>query len=401
MTSDREVCEISDIISQVRQLTGPPYPLAHRMVLTLAGQGVRFWSDIQQGLRVARTILGPYCDIENGASAEHGADRHWTVYSYRLPDYSATVERLLKVFTAAGISPVPIRRWPGDFASDRYDFSAGRSLVVHRRPFLGLTVFSRDERTLRYLRPDNACDVSHTEHVLKYPLRVTLRQAGAAQMHAAGCAFRGRGLLLMGHKGSGKSTLLCRLMSRGARQVSNDLSFALRTPNGAWEMIAFPHITRVARGTVDDNRTLHDALEREERTGDYMSSPVFNGGKEEFYFPVLERIWGTSPLCRSAPLDLIVFPSFDERRTVAAARVLPSRETRERVLHTLVDDPPLPDWLPFMSAAEFRSLASNTAESLLASDPQACELTFGPSGSDPVGAMERLLAGGGVHRGSP
>ena len=283
-----------------------------------------------------------------------------------------------------------MRRWPGDVDAERYDLGPGWSVVVHRQPFRGLTVLAAPERTLHYLRADAAFDASHTEHMLKYPLRTTLRQSGFAQVHAAGAVHRGRGLLLMGVKASGKSTLLAQLLRHGAAQVSNDLSF-VRPVAGGLEMIAFPHITRVAPGTVGDNPVLRDGLAREDRTGDYLRSPVFHGGKEEFYFPVLERLWGRNPLCSRAPLDAIVVPAFDAGGTVSEAGPLAAAERDELVRHCVVEDPPLPDWLPILPAAQLRALATAAADALLSRRPPAYRLHFGPSRTDPVRALDRVL----------
>lgn len=399
-----------DVLDRLSAVAEPAQRYEYGVNVELAGQTVRFLCDAPYGVRVAREILGPYCRVSElpaderhcaapaTPSAPLAAGDTWTVLSSVVEDLPALIEQLVRRAAAAGGSsarttPVSIRRWAGDFAADRYDLGPGVSVVVHQRPFVGLTVFRRDERRISYLRPDAAFDVPHTEHVVKYPLRVTLRQAGFAQVHAAGCLLRGRGLLFMGEKGSGKSTLLTHCMSRGARQVSNDLSFVRADAGRGSEMVAFPHMTRVANGTIGDNKTLRDGLAREQRTGDYLLSPVFNGGKEEFYFPVLERIWGSEPVCRRTPLDVIVFPALEVDRTDTSSRLLPAAERDERVRESLVNDPPLPDWLPYLSDAEFRSLASAAADALLRDDPLAYELRFGPSETDPVGEIERILDG--------
>jgi hypothetical protein len=383
-----------EVLDGVRWLVESTRGHAHSVLISVGGRSVRFWSDHPGGIHVARTVLGPYCDVTelDGTGTPNGNPYDlWTVTSARVDGLAAEMVRLTERCAAASISPMPVRRWPGDFPSDRYDLADGYAVVVHWRPFVGMAVFSRDDRELHYLRPDSAFDVSNTEHVLKYPLRTMLRQAGLSQVHAAGCVFGGRGILIMGEKGSGKSTLLAQFMSRGAQQVSNDLSFVRVTSGGRLEMIAFPHITRMAPGTVMANKMLREGLAREKRTGDYLRSPVFNGGKEEFYFPVLERIWGKDPVCRLAPLDVVVFPAFDLECTATASEPLPDSERDDRIRQSLVDDPPLPDWLPFMSDAEFRSLAAAAAEALLQRDPPAYELRFGPDTADPVEEVERIL----------
>lgn len=156
-------------------------------------------------------------------------------------------------------------------------------------------------------------------------------------------------------------------------------------------MIAFPHMTRLASGTIADNDRLRTVLAKHPRTGDYLSSPVFNGGKLEFYYPILERIWGKDPVCRATRLDLIVFPALDPRRSTAAAVAVPSGEAIERLRSSLLHDPPLPDWLPFFRSGERARIEREVAESFLRFAPPAYELRFGPASSDPIGVLEGLL----------
>lgn len=380
-------------------------PRQHGVAIDIGGQGISFWSDDQAGLAVARAILGPYCEITSlagpppalapAARAPGGGPSawppRWTVTSARAEHLRERILALADLLARSGLTPLAVKRWPGDFTAARYDLPNHWSVVVHDRPFTGLTIFCLDECELHYLRAGEEFDASHTEHVLKYPLRTTLRQAGLAQVHAAGCVYAGRGLLIMGEKASGKSTLLAHLMSQGADQVSNDLSFVSMSASPDAAMIAFPHITRMAPGTIGDNADLRRGLARQERTGDYLRSPVFNGGKEEFYFPVLERIWGRNPIRRLAPLDAVIFPALDLDCTQASGRAVPAAERDERVRRSIVTDPPLPDWLPFLPAGGFRGLAEAAATALLACDPPAYEVRFGGGASDPARAVARCL----------
>ncbi|TDB91376.1 hypothetical protein E1264_01735, partial [Actinomadura sp. KC216] len=209
---------------------------AHGVRIDIAGTGIDFHSDHRQGIRIAETILGPYCDITEitdstgirangaGGGARPEAGR-WRVVSAMVERFGAVADELVAALEADGVASTPVRRWPGDFSVARHDLGPGQTVIRHYEPFTGLTVFDRDAHTMYYLRPDEAFDASHTEHVLKYPLRTCLRLLGLCQVHAAACHYRGRGLLLMGEKASGKSTLLCRFLERGARQMSNDLGF--------------------------------------------------------------------------------------------------------------------------------------------------------------------------------
>ena len=345
----------------------------HTVGVELAGARVSFSSDSPRGMRIVRTIFGPYCDL--GPRRRDG----WQVLSARVRDLGPLIPD--------GPPRRSVRRWAGDFPADRYDVAPGRSVVVHSRPFAGLTVFDRDEREILYLRPGAACEVPHTEHVVKYPLRVVLRLAGFAQVHAAACSFEGRGLLLLGPRRSGKSTLLFQLLNRGARFVASDMSFVRER-----RVIAFPHMLRIAAGTIGDNATLAAFFGGHERTGDYLRSPVFNGGKEELYVPVLQRIWGKDVVCRETALDMVVFPALDLERTRSEIVAVTPEETRRRVWETLTGDPPTLDWLPFMGDAQFEELERGLAEALAGSVPAGYELRFGARETDPVGALHELLA---------
>ena len=364
----------------------------HGVTIHLADQGVDFWCDLTDGVRIARTIFGPYGTLDEVSAPGSRIDGRWRVTSVEVPGLLEAAERLVRALTGPRGAPVPVRRWGGDVPAERYDFGHGRCLVVHRGPLHGLTVFVRGEREIYYLRPCAAFDVPHTEHAIKYPLRVGLRRAGCSQVHAAACWFRGRGLLLMGPRRSGKSTLLMQLMGRGAQLIASDLSFVRREGDGAGRLIAFPQMLRIARGTIDDNETMRESLSRQVRSGDYLRSPVFNAGKEEFYLPVLERIWGRRAVRRTAPLDTILFPALDlDRRCAAGARLSPD-ETERRILDSLSNDPPILDWLPFMSEAEFDALARASARDVARCAPAAYELRFGPAHTDPGATVERIVA---------
>jgi hypothetical protein len=364
---------------------------------SIAGQVVDFFADSPTGIRVAQTILGPYCETSrppvpggrDGAKAGHGAG--WTVATiarHRVPGIADDLCAALDGTPATGQA----RRWPTDFDSDYYDIAPGQRVVVHREPFKGLTLFSRDARRILYLRAGDDHDVSHTEHCIKYPFRVLLRRAGFSQVHAGGFSLGPRGVLVVGEKGRGKSTLVVHAMGRGAKEVSNDLGYIRRTADGHCEMVAVPQITRLGAGTVADSEKIRTALAAEPRTGDYLTSPVFNNDKEEFYYPVLERIWGTDPVCRHTTLDLIVFPMLDVHLTGAAwATEVPAEEARGRLLSCLLHDSPLPEWLPFFEPAELRTVTEAAAREFTSGMPPAFELHFGGAATDPVSVVEKIL----------
>lgn len=373
-----------------------PFPRGweHEICLSIAGQMVQFRSDVRSGITIVETILGPYCDVvlPAGPSGVGAARGVWAVDTVSQPGYAERTAELREVLARDNRQPRPVRRWPGDDEALRYDLCAGECVVVHDLPFRGLTFFSRDERRIRYVRPSAELDVRHTEHVAKYPLRVQLREAGFSQAHAAACRYQGSGMLFIGQKGRGKSTLLVQAMGHGAQQVGNDMGYIRPLPDGGCEMVAFPHMTRLASGTINDSQRVRAVLGSIQRTGDYLSSPVLVGGKEEIYYPTLKRIWGPAPVCRRTSLDLIVFPHFDIHRGTASAVPLGQDEAGQRLRHHLMTDSPLPDWLPFHAEDELDQIATHTTERLIANAPRACELHFGPSATNPIGALERVLA---------
>lgn len=362
----------------------------HRLTVEIPGRAVDVHTDTSEGVGIVRTLFGPFCRVVDLAPTAARPAERWRVASSLVSDLPDQLDRI------SGSSRV-VRRWPNDLPADRYDLDDMRCFVVHREPFVGLTLFAGDRREIHYLRPTAAYDIPHTEHVVKYPLRVALRQDGYSQVHAATCDRDGKGLIIMGEKGSGKSTLLMHLVDRGARFMANDLSFA--RPGGDGDpgvtLLAFPSMTRLADGTIQDNPTLQAAFAPLLAPTDYLRSPVFNAGKQELYVPVLQQIWGPDVICGTTPLALVLFPSFAADRGEASATRLSPHEAGQRMRDTLVGDPPLPDWLPFMSDGAFAALTEQLAEALVRAAPPAYVLRYGPRHTDPVALVDKLLTEAG------
>ncbi|MBI2170227.1 MAG: hypothetical protein HYU28_12135 [Actinobacteria bacterium] len=358
------------------------------VVVEIAGQVVLFETDDDGAVAIVETILAPYCRVDSvygGAPVEAG----WHVTSTACDALADIMTSLREQFAKAGVTPTPIRRWAGDATADRFD-TWPFSVALHDDPFEGITIFEVPTRSVHYLRPGSESDVPHTEHVVKYPLRVSLREAGFAQVHAAGVVYRDRGLLLLGQRAAGKSTLAMRLMAAGASWVGNDLVYVRPAGDGC-EMIAFPHMTRLAAGTIRDNDRVLDVLAAVPRTGDYLRSPIFNGGKEEFYFPVLARMWGDDIVCRQTTVDAIVIPSLDPDRATSEALPLRPTDARARVIESLRNDPPYPDWLPALTEDGFASLVEDVVAPIVECLPPAVELRFGGAASEPVVAIDGVL----------
>lgn len=371
---------VKEILYQI-----PAHP--HGADVVLAGQVVHFYSDSAEGMRIIQAIIGPYCTVsEVSELTDHGND--WTVTA--ISGAANPAANALREMTRNEQPSCQVKRWAGDDAADRYDLDSGTCVIAHQQPFEGLTVFSRQARRITYVRWADPLNIPHTEHCVKYPLRSMMRFSGFAQAHASSFSYQSRGVLVTGEKGRGKSTLLIQAMTNGAKQVGNDMGYVRALAGGGCEMIAFPHMTRLAAGTIGDSERLRDLLSRP-RDGGYLNAPVFNGGKEEFYYPVLERLWGPEPVCHKSGLDLIIFPMLDVRRDRSTAVPVDRETAHARLRSSLLNDPPLPEWLPFFAPDELNDLIAAATEPFLRNAPEAYELHFGPAATDPVHTIEELL----------
>lgn len=285
---------------------------------------------------------------------------------------------------------VQVKRWKGDHSATRFDFGLNSSIIQHERPFRGYTLFDAADRSIAYLW-DDAPSLPHVEHLLKYPIRVGLRGAGYSEVHAATVSYAGRGIALMGYRKSGKTTLGMHMLTAGGRMVGSDL--ALIRPNGEeLQMVAVPHMTRIAPPTIADNAALSSRMNfvRSEN-GDYMSGSVFCDGKEEIYYPVLRRLFGREIGLPASPTSMVVMPQFDPACARPEIRVLRRDEAREVLCDRLVHDPPLPEWLPFHTTEDIQLERRKNSEEFVRRLPPVYGLRFGTSSSNPMEAIEKLI----------
>jgi hypothetical protein len=276
---------------------------------------------------------------------------------------------------------VPVKRWGGDFLAERVDLPDGVSLVDHREPFVGVTVFAADSRLVAYVRPeDRPLNVPHFEHSCKYPLRVQHWPRGRVEVHAAACSYRGRGVLLMGFRRAGKTTLAMHLMRRGGAMAGSDLGL-LSADRGAWCLEAVPHMCRITPETVADSAFLRDALAPfGAMDGSYLDGPVLFDAKIELYAGALDAVFGRPASIARSRIDLVVLPAFDPaRRERQRFEPLEPGAAGAEIARRLASDRPLPDWLPVDEVRRCDGLDAEAVQRLAACLPPAVGFSFGPS----------------------
>jgi hypothetical protein len=273
---------------------------------------------------------------------------------------------------------VEITRWDGDPVALRGDWPDGVSIVRHREPFVGLTVFAEPLRLAAYVLPeDERLSIHHLEHLLKYTLRVRCWGAGGVEVHAATCVYRDRGLLLMGTRKSGKTTLAMHVVSRGGYLLGSDLALLCDGSGDGLALRAIPAVCRIAPETVADNTRLREGMAHVSAGDDYLNGPVFFDEKYELYPPALDAVFGQPVSRAAAGADLVVFPRFSVDRTRQRVAWLELETARELIRERLVADKPLPDWLPFRQVLERSEIEAEWIDRLVAGLPPVAELEFG------------------------
>lgn len=358
----------------------------------IAGRAAAYWADAPQVAQIIAFVFGDLAQVTSGADdggpAGPGCD--WKVYFAAM---RADLEALLPEEAMALAEPgVVIKRWKGDHEAVRLDLGGGVSVIRHEEPFRGLTLFDAGARRVAYLRRDAAANVPHVEHLLKYPIRFCLREAGFSEIHAATVSYAGHGIALIGYRKSGKTTLAMHILAAGGRMVGSDLALIRSEREGHLQMIAVPHMTRIAPPTIEDNpylsKRIHDVRNGD---GDYLAGSVFNDGKEEIYYPVFRRLFAREVGLAESATDLLVMPQFDpECRSSEIAR-LTEDEARMVVVDRLINDQPLPEWLPFRPFEEMAAQVEASAARFIESLPPLYRIRMGPSHSKPIGAIDRIL----------
>lgn len=139
------------------------------------------------------------------------------------------------------------------------------------------------------LMPDPAYHQLFTQ-----PVSPWLKHLGLFFLHAACVAYRGRGVLLVGHPGSGKTTLSLMAVRAGFQFLSDEQPL-LCERNGSLKVLAFPRRIRLSRALAHRLPELRPLLKR--RRGDRLVFPV-------------ERIRTDCRVEACSP-SLLLFPRFD------------------------------------------------------------------------------------------
>jgi hypothetical protein len=153
-------------------------------------------------------------------------------------------------------------------------------------------------------------------------------------------------------------------------------------------------MTRLAPETITDNPWLRDIFGRNRPANntDYLDHSVFNDGKEELYYPVLERMIGRDVVIRRAPVDVVLLPCLDLSRKKTEIMLVPEQHAQFIILDRLLNDRPLPEWLPLISKDELNATDTMNARALAQKLPPVYEVTFGSYETRPIDAISTVLS---------
>lgn len=332
-----------------------------------------------------KSLFGNACDVSRKLT-QPMALGHWRFVALELGNYMDLWEEVRKAIREAPKNKV--RRWFGDRAFPRYDFTWGY-ILVHSADFNSITVCVTGDLSIFYFYPKNGLNIPHFEHTLKYPLRVEMRRGHYIQAHGATAVYRNKGLAFMGRRRSGKSTMLMHLVMDGGAIVGNDLSF-IDIGSVSPKLVAFPHQTRLALGTIQGDPELHHLFEQGQFvTDNYPCAPVFNEGKFEIYYNAMVQLFGHDPMIRRFEFHAIVFPVLDLSLDESTYIVVDKMDAKQRVEMQLRLDPALPDWIPiYRDLEEFESRnISRFVENL----PPTYELRFGGKATRPLDSVQEIV----------
>ena len=363
----------------------------YNLSVGLAGCETSFFTDSRWAADSMRTIFGPHCEVSEVQPTEPSLRTErpslWRVISAMLPEYQSYLSSLPETFARAQLY--------ADVVGQRAVTEEGWTLVVHKGPSFGLTVFCPEMRLTYLLRPDNRIDVTHTEHLIKYPLKIALRMRGDGVIHSSACDYFGTGIVMIGSKGSGKSTLLMHLLAAGANYLGNDTVYVRSKSSPPMAMLTWPHILRLAPGTIDDN----PVLKRFFRNGDASAAipaddlrpAIAKDGKTEFYSHILHSIFNREPVITTARADVMLLLKF--RLDIKRCRLhrLDPEFAKEHMLGRLMSDRPGGDWLPFYSLKELDSTDRVNYELMAQKLPDVYEFEFGPANTEPAESLIHAL----------
>lgn len=170
------------------------------------------------------------------------------------------------------------------------------SLVLRRKP--KTCVVSRDNRSALMVR-DNLDDLSPSavfHGLFLYPLSRMLVADNHFIFHGSLCSKRGRGVLFSGTDGAGKSSLMLSLVERGYRYYSDECPILL-LKNNKVSGEAFHNKISLHKNSLKNFSEIRPKFRHNRSFDKYYLNPTEIGSS---------KIW------RGCPINLIIFPSYDE-----------------------------------------------------------------------------------------
>jgi hypothetical protein len=344
--------------------------------------------DVGSGHGDIRTILehtlGKAATVTAIAPSDHTNDC-WKVH--------AVVSDVVHEILSAGANVAGKRQtafnlknyWRDDFVGAAIEVSPQSALIGHREPFLGLTWFDTDRKTIVYVRPTNApLFIPHFEHLITYPLRALEWRKGYLDVHAAFLRYRGKGLALLGKRRAGKTSLAMHLLSHGAELLGSDMAQIRFGTDGSVTAIAIPHMCRITSETVWDNALLSKTIGSDfDANRDYLSGPLYSHGKYELYEPSLDGVFGRSVCIASMQMDALLFPHFSLETPRQGIVAVAAEAGKARLLDSIEKDRPLADWLPFEEVLSRARREASLRECLTFDSPliKSYEFSFGRESS--------------------
>jgi hypothetical protein len=356
----------------------------------LHGARSRLSTSDPRARRAVHYVFGRQADVEDVAVSDGEA---WRVGCIRSDALCREWSKRCEAATVSGVEPIEVRRWDGDPVALRTDWPGHVAVIRHRTPFNGVTVFAEPLRTAAYILPEGEpLSIHHLEHLCKYTLRVQLWRAGGVEAHAATTVYRDRGIVMMGVRRSGKTTLQMHLLSHGGYMMGCDLT-QLWPVGEEVEIRAIPAITRISAETIEDNAFLRESMTRARTGDDYLEGPVFFDEKYELYAPTLDSVFGRPVNVGRHRADLIVLPRFSTDQTRQRVTWLPTEAASGLVRDRLVNDKPLPDWLPFSEVPHRSVIEAGPIDGLMARLPPVAQLEFGREDTLDWSEIDRMVDG--------
>ncbi|TYC53822.1 hypothetical protein FMN50_13710 [Rhodobacterales bacterium] len=361
----------------------------HWLHLRVLDKTVFFGCDTREGPENIEVLFRDFGHVQECLPAAQGP---WRVIAARCPAFSVIRSELEHMVSEQDGATARVRRWGGDYAHLQTALPGGGTAVVHEKPFTGISVACPESQTLYYLRSDDRPDVVHTEHIVKYPLRIALRAGPYLPLHAAACAIDDCGILIAGDKGSGKSTLIMQLLQAGADFIANDLCYLNTSPSNRLTVTAFPKIIRLADGTIADIPFLRDWFSRQNSSStDYRHGAVFNAGKHEFYLHVLQHMIGQDRFRRHAPVGLVILPNFHRDAAECQVIEMDYGGGQSAELNQVLADDGYPDWLCIDGLVSVGIQEREKLARIRTAAPPVVKMRFGPTESDPARVVADYL----------